>query len=186
MNLPSVPRTWVGVVNKINSSSNEVQSYFFPIVELIENYYWEVSLGYMFTRLEQAHNRVLRGGAVKIHSVNNTIATKYVDDQHITRREFSRLFKNIVGVSMPDELATILRDAEKIRDRVLHGKSVTDGEKRKAIVFLIEYSEKMNQILQARARFKPFKYDQRGFAGRKNTLPNSTSVWLMKGLGFGN
>ena len=186
MQLPRVPGNWVGVVARIDATTEEVKSFFDPISELIENYSWEVSIGYMFTRVEQAHNHLLRGGAVKIHSVNAPTANRFVDGQHITRKEFSRLYKNVVGGAVPVRSAKLLSEAEKIRDRVVHGKRVVEKDQRLAIVYIVEYAESINAELQEKANFSPFKFDQRGYAGRKVTLPEATSAWVMKGLGFGN
>ena len=85
MQLPKVPGNWGGVVARIDATTEEVKSFFDPISELIRNYSWEVSISYMFTRVEQAHNHLLRGAAVKIHSVNAPTANRFVDGQHITR-----------------------------------------------------------------------------------------------------
>ena len=51
MQLPKVPGNWVGVVARIDATTEEVKSFFDPISELIRNYSWEVSIGYMFTRV---------------------------------------------------------------------------------------------------------------------------------------
>ena len=186
MQLPRVPGNWVGVVTRINASSDEVKGFFDPVTELIENYRWEVSIGYMFTRVEQAHNHLLRGAAVKIHGVNGQTANRFVDRQHMTRKEFSHLYKNVVGVQVPARAAKFLSDAEKIRDRVVHGKSVSERDQRTAIIYIVEYAEEINSELQEKANFSPFKADQRGYAGRRVTLPDATSAWVMKGLGFGS
>ena len=114
MDLPRVPGSWMGIVARINASSEEVQGFFDPVTELIEWYSWEVSIGYMFTRLEQAHNHLLRGAAVKIHGVNGRVANRFLDRQHMTRKEFARLYKNVVGESVPEYAARLLSDAEKI------------------------------------------------------------------------
>ena len=184
MQLPRVPGNWVGVVTRINASSDEVRSFFDPVMALIENYRWEVSIGYMSTRVEQAHNHLLRGAAVKIHGVNGQTAKRFVDRQHMTRKEFSHLYKNVVGIQMPARAAKLLSDAEKIRDRVVHGKNVSERDQRTAIIYIVEYAEQINAELQEKANFSPFKADQRGYAGRRVTLPDATSAWVMKGLGF--
>ena len=147
MQLPRVPGNWVGVVARIDASSEEVKSFFDPISELIEHYRWEVSIGYMFTRVEQAHNHLLRGAAVKIHGVNGSTANRFVDGQHITRKEFSRLYKNVVGGSVPARAAKFLSEAEKIRDRVVHGKRVVEKDQRTAIIYIVEYAEGINAEL---------------------------------------
>lgn len=186
MQLPTVPGNWLGVVSRIDASTEEVKSFFDPLSNLVENYSWEVSIGYLFTRVEQAHNHLLRGAAVKMHSVNASTADRFVDGCHITRKEFSRLYKNVVGRSIPARSVKLLSDAEKIRDRVVHGKRVVPRDQRMAIVYIVEYAESINAEIQKRAKFSPFKYDQRGYVGRKATLPESTSAWVMKGLGFGS
>ena len=126
MELPRVPGTWMGVVARIDASSEEVKGFFEPVTELIECYSWEVSIGYMFTRVEQAHNHLLRGAAAKIHGVNGRTANRFLDRQHMTRKEFARLYKNVVGEPIPEHAARLLSDAEKIRDRIVHGKSVQE------------------------------------------------------------
>ena len=193
MDLPRVPGNWRGVVARISGSSGDVRGYFDPVTELIEQYRWEVSIGYLFTcveqalftRVEQAHNHLLRGAAVKLHGVNAETARRFVDRQHMTRREFSRLYRNVVGDAVPERSARLLSDAEKVRDRVVHGKDVAGRDQRKAIVYVFEYAEGINARLQDKATFSPFRADQRGYAGRRVTLPKATSVCVMKGLGFG-
>ena len=186
MEMPRVPGNWQGVVNRLNDSTDEIKGYFDPVPELIECYRWEVSISYLFTRVEQAHNHLLRGAAVKLHRVNGSTANRFVDRQHMTRKEFSRLYKNVVGDAISARSAKILSEAEKIRDRVVHGKDVAEKDKRTAIVYIVEYAEMINEKLQEKANFSPFKADQRGFAGSQRTLPDATSSWVMKGFGFGN
>lgn len=65
MDMPRVKGNWQGVVNRIDGSTDEIRGFFDPVSELIEHYRWEVSIGYMFTRVEQAHNHLLRGSAIK-------------------------------------------------------------------------------------------------------------------------
>ena len=166
MEMPRVPGNWQGVMNRIDDSSDEIKGYFDPVSELIEHYRWEVSIGYMFTRVEQAHNHLLHGAAVKIHGVNGSTANRFVDGQHITRKEFSRLYKNVVGGAMPTRSVKLLSEAEKIRDRVVHGKRVAEKDQGTAIIYILEYAEMINTELQEKANFSPFKADQRGYAGR--------------------
>ena len=102
------------------------------------------------------------------------------------QEEFSRLYKNVAGGAVPARAAKLLSEAEKIRDRVVHGKRVAEKDQRTAIVFIVEYAEDINAQLQDKANFSPFKADQRGYAGRRTILPEATSAWVMKGLGFGS
>jgi hypothetical protein len=180
----AVPGSWRGVVNRYNNAPNEVKAYFSDIPELIERYDWEVTLAFMFARVEKALNRMLYCGAAKRHKANSTVAARAVNEHHMTRKEFRRLFENVFGAPIPAELVSILKDAERIRDKVMHGKSASDADKRKAIVRVLAYAEGMNEVVDQCAGFKPFTNDLRGYAGARRPLDESTTYWLMRGLGF--
>jgi hypothetical protein len=179
-----VPGSWRGVANRYKDCSKEVQAYFADIPSLIEEYDWEVPLGFMFTRVEKAHNTMLYCGAVKRHRANKEVARNFVDQHHMTRKEFRRLFKNVFGKQIKRSLYEVLEEAETVRDKVVHGKPASAADKRKAIVRVLEYAEDMNELVYDTCKFKPFTNDLRGFKGRKNALDKSTTAWLMRGLGF--
>ncbi len=179
-----VPRSWRGVVNRYKTCSDEIQAYFTGIPTLIESFDWEVSLGFMFTRVEKAHNRMLYCGAVKQHKAHTEVARNFVDRHHMTRKEFRRLFKNVFGKPIKAPLQSMIEEAETVRDKVVHGKDASAEDKRKAIVRILEYAEGMNDFVNDIAGFKPFTNDLRGFTGRRSALDKSTTSWLMRGLGF--
>ena len=180
----AVPGSWRGVVNRFRASTPEVQQYFNDLPDLMEHYDWEVSLGFMFIRVEKALNTMLYCGARKMHKAHTDVARGFVDSHHMTRKEFRRLFGNVFGQQIPADTTAVLIEAEKVRDKVIHGKSATDADKRKAIVRLIQYAEEMNTLVHGVAGFKPFTNDLRGFTGRGESLDQSTTRWLMQGLGF--
>jgi hypothetical protein len=138
----------------------------------------------MFIRVEKALNTMLYCGTRKMHKANSEVARSFVDSHHMTRKEFRRLFANVFGSEIPTVTTTLLTEAEKVRDKIIHGKSASDADKRKAIVRLIQYAEEMNALVQRIAGFKPFVNDLRGFTGRGEALDASTTRWLMQGLGF--
>lgn len=179
-----VPATWRGVRNRFRDAPDEVTNYFEPIPELVERHPWEVAIAYAFAQLEKAHNRALYIGAAKLHRANTTIARNMVDSQHITRKFFNRLFANVFGRHVPPNLKEILAEAEKVRDKIIHGKQTTEPEKRKVLVYVLVYAEMLDEFIYNRAEFRPFTTDLRGFVGRREPLDQSTSRWLMKGLGF--
>ena len=180
----AVPGSLRGVVNRYRESPSEVQGYFEAIPALIENYDWEVSIGFMFMRLEKALNTMLYCGARKLHRAHAETAYRFVDQHHMTRKEFRRLFRNVFGEEIPKELVDTLSEAEKVRDKIIHGKTAVGADKRKAIVQLIAYAEGMNDLVDRLAGFRPFTTDLRGFAGSGEALNAPTTAWLMKGLGF--
>ena len=59
-----VPGSWLGVRNRLVEAPDEVQSYFEPAGELIENYPWEVlsELFVFSSRESSSHGTVLRCG----------------------------------------------------------------------------------------------------------------------------
>ncbi len=165
------------------SAPPQVSAYFDTLPWLINNRDWEVALAYMFIRLERAQNMTLYCGVVKVHRANCTVARKVVNVHHLTRGGFLELFENVIGKPMPDAMVKKIQDAEKTRDKVVHGKQVSVAEMRNAVVDILEYAAELNAFVRAQAGFMPFS-DLRGFKGRVASLDTRTTRWLMKGLGF--
>jgi len=69
----------------------------------------------------------------------------------------------------------------------MHGKSVSDPDKRKAISLALHYAEGMNRLIAVTKNlgFRPFTGDLRGFIGALGFLDKSTTRWILKGMGFG-
>lgn len=176
--------SYKGLLKKFDGCSNEVKRHFEKLPYLIrDNYSYEISIAYLFLNTEKAQNRALYGGVVKIHKVNAEIAERAVNTQHLTRDGFRDLFKNIFGHELSSPVIAKLKEAESIRDKVVHGKKVSDSEMRKAICDILDYAESMNQEMYKQGNFKPFG-DMRGFKGRAQSLEKAPSRWLLKGLGF--
>lgn len=161
----------------------QVSAYFETLPWLISNRDWEVALAYMFIRLERAQNMTLYCGAVKVHRANCTVARNIINVHHLTRDGFLQLFENVIGKPVPEPLIAQIRDAETIRDRVVHGKQVSAANMRNAIVDILEYAADLNVFVSTQAGFMPFS-DLRGFKGRAASLDPRTTRWLLKGLGF--
>jgi hypothetical protein len=170
-------------VNRLASSTHEVQRYFPHAPKLAKEFPWEVCLAYMFARVELAHNMAIYCGTVKLHRADAELARKAVMQQHMTREGFRDLFKAIYQHAIPDAALAKLADAEGVRDKVLHGKSASDGDMRKAVVRVVEYAEAFNAFSRGVAGVMPFD-DLRGFKGRAKSLDKSTTRWLLKGMGF--
>jgi len=145
---------------------------------------YETALAYSFLKTEQAQNRILYGGAVKLHRASSTMARSIVETQHLTRKRFKEIFENIFGTAVPDEVNAKITFAEGIRDKIVHGKVVQPGDMRDAIADVLDYAVALNDEVHRIATFRPFG-DMRGFKGRAHALDTRTTKWLMKGLGFG-
>jgi hypothetical protein len=175
--------SYIALLKKFDKSPTDIQRYFAYLPALIEDNQYEVALAYLFLRTEMAQNRTLYCGVVKLHHAHTEVAQTALHSQHLTRDGFLDLYESVFGDALPPIISDKLKHAEKIRDKVIHGKLVKDPEMREAIYEVIDYAEQMNMHLQAKAGFQPFG-DLRGFRGRANSLDKSTTRWLLKGIGF--
>ena len=178
-----VPGSWRGMVNEYNALPDELHAYFTHFPGLAENYPWDVVIAYLYSSVELAQNMTIYCGVVKCHRVNSELARKAIDTQHMTRKGFKDLYKAIFGKAIPSTIASKLDHAEETRDRILHGKTVTEADKRKAVYDILHYAKDFNDKVNAIAGFKPFGSLQ-GFKGRGQALDKATSRWVLKGMGF--
>jgi hypothetical protein len=169
---------------KFDSCPKELRDYFGQFSSLIKNHQYQVCLAYLFLRIELAHNRTLYCGVVKLHRADSVLAQSVMDSQHLTRDGFLEIYERVFGGKLPATISGKLKQAVKVRDRVVHGKSVNDAQMREAMYDVLEYAISVNDHLQKEAGYKPFG-DLRGFKGRGTPLEKSTTRWLLKGLGFG-
>ena len=179
----NVPRSRPGVRNRFFETPEDIQWYFEPAGKLIADYPWEVSLAFLFARLERAHIMTLYCGVVKLHRVDSNLAAKAVDRFENRQEEFRVLFANVFGGKFPRSLIDKLKDGQTVRNRVLHGKQVEDKDFRKAIVAIIEYAEEFNQTCFDLGGFRPIGKLQ-GFKGAGASMDKSTSRWVLKGIGL--
>ena len=177
----NVPKTYKGIIARFKQAPEEIQDYFFPSIELIENYPWQVALAYMFSCIEIAHNMALYCGVVKLHRAHSEVAWSAINSLHITRQGYRDLYKTVFGKPLKKEIVRKITEAEKIRDKVMHGKNATQAEMRTAVYRLIEYSELFNDFAFQLAGFKPLG-NLKGFKGRAEPLNKSTTKWLLKGM----
>ena len=178
-----IPGSWKGIVNRLNGSPGRVSGYFPHLPGLLKDYPLDVSISYLFGRVELAQNNSLYCGMVKLHRVDMELARKAVDLHPIFRADFRQFYEAIFGKKPKATTFEKLEEAEAIRDRIVHGKPASARDKRKAIVDIIEFAERFNDDVNAIAGFQPFG-DLRGFKGRGQPLNKSTSRWILKGIGF--
>lgn len=175
--------SYKGVINHFNESGDQIKWYFEQLPLLVKDFPYTVCLAYAFLKTEQAQNRALYCGVVKLHGADGEVADNAINKQHLTRDGFRLLYKNVFGHALNDSTSEKIKKAERVRDRVIHGKQVSDPDMRQAIIDVIEYAKALNKDLKAAAGFEPFG-DLRGFKGRAQSLEKSTTIWLLKGLGF--
>ena len=176
--------SYISLLKCYNDKPAEVKSYFEHLPKLIsDGLPYEVAIAYSFLKVEQAQNRTLYGGVVKLHRGDAQFVGHLLNFQYLTRVGFKDIYKNVFGHPLNEITSIKLKEAEKTRDKVIHGKSVNDNELRVAIADVLEYAELLNQEVNLIAGFKPFS-DMRGFKGRAESLDKRTTKWVMKGMGF--
>ena len=181
----AIPRT-AGIKRLFEDLPESLQEYLSHFPNLVAHGYpWDVSISYLFARTELAQNMIVYGGVVKLHMVHSTIAKSAIDKLHMTRPRFRDLYKTIMDNSISNEAITKATEAERIRDKILHGKTVSESDKRKAVVSILEYANLLNEQVFVDAGFRPFGSMQ-GFKGRAGSLNKPTSKWVLTGMGVIN
>jgi len=171
------------VMEKFDSCPEEIQAYLSDLPGLLDGFPLDVSIGYLFTQIERAHNATLYQGAVKVHKANRNVARAAVGTQHMTREGFQEQFETVFGQPIPEEVAQELEEAETVRDRILNGQHTQEKEKREAIDHILNYAQAFNRFVNRLARFKPFG-EHMGSNGCNESLNKSTTRWMLKGMGF--
>ena len=179
----SVPN-YKAVLKHYNACPVEVKGFFCHLPKLVvPDLLWEVSIAYQFVRVETGQNRAVYGGVVKLHSADAEVADSMLYSHHITRASFLDLVKTIFGQPLPPATVALLKTAEKVRDKTVHGKGVSEAQARQAIVDVLNYATAFNQFVNGIAGFNPFGRMQ-GFKGAGQPLPKPTTKWLLKGMGI--
>lgn len=172
------------LVAEYESHRKEIKIYFAHLPELIKKGFpYEVPLAYAFSRVERAHRRTLYCGIVKKFSANSDLTDDVTRHLYLKRDEFLELFRSVFGVDLDTVILTHLQDAERIRDKGVHGKDPTDAEMREALKEVLEYSTQFDDFVFRIAGFRPFG-DLRGFKGRAENMDKETTRLILKGLGF--
>lgn len=171
------------IKNYLSSLPAELQEHVVHLDGLLDGFPPEISLSFLFSKIETAHNMIVYCAIVKKHVASSTLARKAVDGHHMTREGFREKYSLIMGKDFPKDLKNKIAVSEAVRDKILHGKSVAQGEVRAAILSALEYIQGLNEEVHSRAAFKPFGR-LKGFKGRATSLDDNTTRWMLKGMGF--
>jgi hypothetical protein len=181
-----IARSRPGLRNLFDGFDEDIKAYFWEFRALVESdFSLQVILAYSFFRLEQGQRTALFCGARKLHKTDSDLTWKAIDGHHMSRENFQRFFETIFGVAIPTDIQDVIKPAENIRDKLMHGRGLDEGEIREAICRVLHYADRINELLDSSsAGFRPFVGDLRGFVGRLEALDKSTSRWILKGMGF--
>ena len=175
-----------GLRNLFDKMDPDIGAFFDEFRALVESdFSLQVVLAYVFLRLEQGQHVALYCGARRLHKTDGELTWRALDSQHMLRDTFHKYFEAIYGAALPQGVRDIINPAEKIRDRLMHGKDFDSGELREAISRTLQYADHLNRFLDGRnVGFRPFCGDLRGFVGRLESMDKATSRWILKGMGF--
>lgn len=171
-----------GVLKAFKQSN--VSHYFGSSKDLIEQgFNFEIAIAYMFTLVEQSQRDALVYGAMKLHRLNGYLTRAAVNRLDITRRNFPEYFETVYGKRLGKDVLSKIEYAEKIRDRILHGKKPSEAEKRKAICDILAYFEAYRDRIREIAGFD-LAGSMTGFTGRAASLDRKVTGWILKGMGL--
>lgn len=181
------PKSKKGLIAFYNAMPSELKAFFPELPQLVNGgFSLDVSLAYVFFRLEKGQRLALFCGARKLHQTESTLTWKAIDSHELTRAGFRELFTTIFGYDLNKQASEDIKGAEAIRDDLMHGREVSEAKKREAIALALDYAKAMNTLVGVtkKSGFKPFSGDLRGFVGRLSSLDKSTTRWILKGMGF--
>lgn len=183
----TIAKTRAGLKNLFNSLPSEIKGYFADLVPLVDqSFAIDIVLAYVFFKLEQGQRVALYCGARKLHKTETVLTWKAIDSQYITRDKYKEYFQTIYNFKPPDEATRALKEAEEIRDKVMHGSNIADRRKLEGISKALHYARIMNESIYRHRKcgFKPFNNYLRGVFGRLGSLDKSTTRWILKGMKF--
>lgn len=172
-----------GLINRFQELSIPVAGHFEHLPRLVSDFPLSVSLAYTFLQLELAQNRALYQGTVKLHKVDVSMTRRAIGSQHMTRKGFESLFSSVFSYVVPQGIAQCLKEAEDVRDQVMHGKNVSEARIRGAILNALLYTDGLYELLQCKNNLR-ICGNSTGFSGRAKKHDRKTSRLILLGLGF--
>jgi hypothetical protein len=179
---PTIPRK-AGILKRYHELPNELKEYLKHFTGLAKDYPLNVSISYLFSQLELSQNNTIYGAVVKLHRVDAAMAKSVINSNHINCDGFRKLYTTVMDKDISNMATERAKVAEDIRDQILHGKSVSESDQRKAVVSNLEYISLLNEQVYVDAKFRPCG-SMKGFKGRAKALDKKTSRWVLTGMGL--
>lgn len=173
-----------GILAKFRAYPMEFQNYFGEFERLVEaKFSWDVVISYLFAKVETAQTALIHAAVVKIHKVDTRVARGAIDRFHMTRETFRAIYRTVLDKPIEPAIVSYAKSAEKIRDKILHGKKVNEADKRQAVIDVLDYASHLNEQTYTDGGFRPFGSLQ-GFKGRAKPLDKNISRWVLMGMGL--
>lgn len=177
------PANYKQVIALFEAKPEDIRFCFGSFPDLVRDYEWDVSLSYVFSRIEAVKHMTLYCGLVKRHWTDAALTRELLNKDHMSRGRFRELFKIVFDQQIPDAIQAKLSAAERVRDKVAHGKSLEAAEARRALADAFAFAEEFSDFVQDIAGIRPFGH-LRGFKGRGESLTKETTRWVLRGMGI--
>jgi hypothetical protein len=178
-----MPDNYKQLLTAFSEKPKNIRNYFESFPELVEGYVWPVSVSYVFLKIETVKHATLYCGIRKIHRADAELTREMLNKDHMSRGRFKELFAVVFGKPIDKSILDKLAAAEKIRDKVVHGKTLAPAEVRKGLRDAFDFCKAFDDFVHREAGFRPFG-PLRGFAGRGEPLSKDTTKWVLRGMGI--
>ena len=177
-----IPQNYKQVIKRFEESPDEIREYFPDFSKLVEEFSWDVAVGYVFSRIEYAKRMTIYCGLVKIWQAEKDLAWKFVTNEYLSRKRFLALFETVFGTPVPKKIIQKLQDAEAVRDQLMHGKAWDQAEVRRALALVLDFALEFNGLVDAsEGGFRPFGKLQ-GFKGAGKALSARLTEIVLLGI----
>lgn len=178
-----MPANYRQLLTAFEGKPQGIRDYFSDFPSLVEDYDWPVSVAYVFMRIEALKHTVLYCGIRRLHRADAEMTWDMLNKDHMSRGRFRELFEIAFGKPIDKPIVDKLGAAEKMRDRVVHGKALSDADMRTGLRDAFDFCEAFDEFVYDAGGFRPFG-PLRGFVGRGKPLSKDTTRWVLRGMGI--
>ncbi len=170
------------IEDKYKGLPDTIQDYFSDFKKLFnDKHSSDIIVAYLFMEVERAQYNILYGAMVKKHKIDKDYARNALDDLRIQRFEFRELYEILAKKEIIYDTIKHADKAHEIRNKVIHGREISENAKKVAIIAILEYAHLLNNDVYADFQFKPFG-SRKGFKGRGKSHSPALSGWVLEGL----
>jgi len=180
----TTPKSYKGILKHFHAKDKVIQQFMEHLPSLLEsNYPFDVALSYLFSRLELGQNIIIYASIRKKYKTDTRVTEVAIENWDSTKDTFESRFEIVFGKPVPTAIMAAKKAAQRVRNKVMHGKSVSEPEKRAAIAEGLDYAQSLNTLVMSELRFEPFGKIT-GITGAAPAMDASATRFLLKGMGF--
>lgn len=178
-----MPANYKQLLAAFEGKPKSIRKYFSEFPSLVEDYEWAVPVSYVFLKIEAVKHTTLYCGIRRLHRADAEMTWELLNKDHMSRGRFRELFDVVFGTPIEKPILEKLNAAERMRDRVVHGKSLPDADIRTGLRDAFDFCEAFDDFVHGVGGFRPFG-PLRGFVGRGKPLSKETTRWVLRGMGI--